>query len=105
MNDMLANYADPAFTMAGLADRFNISTTRLTVEFKEHLNMTPSDYLTSLRMEHAKRLLRQTDRPIKDICAEVGYGDVSSFIRRFKQYVGATPAQYRQGAQDGGAEK
>lgn len=104
MNDMLANYADPAFTMAGLADRFNISTTRLTVEFKEHLNMTPSDYLTSLRMEHTKRLLRQTDRPIKDICAEVGYGDVSSFIRRFKQYAGATPAQYRQGAQGGDAE-
>lgn len=67
--------------------------------------MTPSDYLTSLRMEHTKRLLRQTDRPIKDICAEVGYGDVSSFIRRFKQYAGATPAQYRQGAQGGDAEK
>lgn len=97
---MTESYADPEFTLASAAEKFGLSTTRLTVEFKENMRMTPSDYLTMLRMEHAKRLLRQSERSIKDICADVGYGDVSSFIRRFKQYAGETPLQYRQNAKE-----
>ncbi|MBQ5769894.1 MAG: helix-turn-helix transcriptional regulator, partial [Clostridia bacterium] len=93
---MTESYTDPAFTLAAVAEKFSLTTTRLTLEFKENMHMTPSDYLTMLRMEHAKKLLKQTDMSIKDICAEVGYSDVSSYIRRFKQYTSLTPLQYRQ---------
>ncbi|MBE5792649.1 MAG: helix-turn-helix transcriptional regulator [Clostridiales bacterium] len=100
---MTESYTDPAFTLAAVAEKFSLTTTRLTLEFKENMHMTPSDYLTMLRMEHAKKLLKQTDMSIKDICAEVGYSDVSSYIRRFKQYTSLTPLQYRQNAK--GAEE
>ncbi len=98
---MTARYADASFSLTGLADEFGLSTTRLSLEFKETMRMTPSDYLTMLRMEHSKKLLRQTETSIKDICAAVGYYDVSSFIRRFKQYAGITPVKYRQNSKMG----
>ncbi|MBQ4620731.1 MAG: helix-turn-helix domain-containing protein [Clostridia bacterium] len=93
---MTESYTDPTFTLAAVAEKFDLTTTRLTLEFKENMHMTPSDYLTMLRMEHAKKLLKQTDMSIKDVCTEVGYSDVSSYIRRFKQYTSLTPLQYRQ---------
>lgn len=95
---MTESYTDPAFTLSSVAERFSLTTTRLTLEFKENMKMTPSDYLTMLRMEHSKKLLKQTDMSIKDVCTEVGYSDVSSYIRRFKQYTSLTPLQYRQNA-------
>lgn len=95
---MTESYTDPSFTLAAVAEKFSLTTTRLTLEFKENMKMTPSDYLTMLRMEHSKKLLKQTDMSIKDVCAEVGYSDVSSYIRRFKQYTSLTPLQYRQNA-------
>ena len=97
---MTQSYTDPEFSLASVAERFSISTARLSIEFKENMRMTPSEYLTMLRMEHAKKLLKKTDLSIKDICADAGYSDVSSFIRRFKQYSGFTPLQYRQSAKE-----
>ena len=57
--------------------------------------MSPLEYLTLLRVEHAKELLEMTDLTIRDISARAGYYDSGSFIRRFKQVTGETPAQYR----------
>ena len=45
-------------------------------------------------LEKAKELLDTTDLPLKDIVAAVGYSNVSSFIRRFKQLYGVTPRRY-----------
>jgi len=102
---MTESYTDSAFALSAVAEKFNLTTTRLTLEFKENMRMTPSDYLTMLRMEHSKKLLKQSDLSIKDVCTESGYNDVSSYIRRFKQYTGVTPLQYRQGAKETGEEK
>ena len=59
--------------------------------------MPPLEYLTLLRVEHAKELLASTDMTIRDISIQVGYYDSGSFIRRFKQVTGETPLQYRRG--------
>ncbi len=93
---MTENYTDPEFTLTRAALMAGISPARLTLEFKSAMGMTPTDYLTMLRMEHAKKLLRQTQLPIGDVCVQSGYADASSFTRRFKQYEGVTPMQYRQ---------
>ena len=53
------------------------------------------DYLIDLRMKLAKELLRTTTLPLKDISEQVGYYNVSSFIRRFKTHEGITPNSYR----------
>ncbi len=89
------HFSDPEISMAAIAESFDLSTTRFSLSFKEHMGMSPLDYLTLLRCEHAKTLLEQTDLTIRDIGTSVGYYDSGSFIRRFKQVTGMTPLQYR----------
>ena len=72
------------------------SAVTLSVEFRNELDIRPSDYLTTLRMEKAKELLRETNMLIGDITLAVGYEDAHVFRRRFKQYTGMTPGQYRE---------
>ncbi len=81
---------------AGDARALNFSAVRLSLDFKELSGMTPSEYLLLLRMEKAKEMLGGTRMPIKDIGLAVGYYDASGFIRRFRQHMAMTPAQYRQ---------
>ena len=95
---MSVNYTDSDFTLSRAAELAGITPARLTGEFKTKMGMTPMDYLTMLRMEEAKRLLRQTDLSVSDVCRQSGYADASSFTRRFKQYANVTPLQYRQSA-------
>ena len=90
------HYTDPNLTVGSVAETFGMSSTRLSLEYKEQTGMHPSVFLLSLRIEKAKELLRQTEMPIKEIAAAVGYYDASSFIRRFRQHAAITPSQYRQ---------
>ena len=82
--------------MGAIADINGISATRLSQEYKAQTGMYPSEYLLLLRMEKAREFLAGTDMPIQEVGVSVGYNDASSFIRRFKQHLGVTPAQYRQ---------
>ena len=92
---MEEHFNDPEISMAAIADSFELSTTRFSLSFKEKKGMPPLEYLTLLRVEHAKELLAKTDLPIRDVSGQVGYYDSGSFIRRFKQVTGETPLQYR----------
>jgi len=94
---MEEHFSDPEISMTAIADSFDLSTTRFSLSFKEKMGVTPLDYLTLLRVEHAKELLVNTDLTIRDVSAQVGYYDSGSFIRRFKQVTGETPLQYRRG--------
>lgn len=94
---MEEHFCDPEISMTAIADSFELSTTRFSLSFKEKMGMSPSDYLTLLRVENAKELLASTNLTIRDISAQVGYYDSGSFIRRFKQVTGETPLQYRRG--------
>ncbi len=90
------NAFDPNLSMAAVAEAFELSAVRFSLNFKEVTGMSPSEYLLRMRMDKAQILLVETDDSIKDICAQVGYYDASGFIRRFKRYMGITPMQYRQ---------
>ena len=63
--------------------------------FHSLTQMSPSDYITNVRINAAKTLLGTTDRRISDIAQDVGFFDHSHFIRTFKHTVGVTPAKYR----------
>ena len=94
---MEEHFSDPEMSITALADSLELSTTRFSLSFKEKTGMSPLEYLTLLRVEHAKELLEMTDLTIRDISVRAGYYDSGSFIRRFKQVTGETPAQYRRG--------
>lgn len=93
---MQAHFSDAELTMNALAEHLNISSVSLSIEFKNEMDVSPSDYLANLRMEKAKELLRDTNMLVKDVSVAVGYEDAHVFMRRFKKYAGMTPGQYRE---------
>ncbi|MCQ6560728.1 helix-turn-helix domain-containing protein [Paenibacillus mendelii] len=90
-----ANYHDQQFSVQSMADHFSISASYLKRQFKEQTGKTITDFLNHYRMEQAKHLLRTTDMKLKDIVQQIGYFDVPSFIRKFKQAFQVTPGEYR----------
>lgn len=73
-----------------------VSKSRLFVLFKEHLDSSPHHYLLTRRIAMAKELLAtRCEIPIKQISESCGFQTLEIFYRRFRQYTGTTPAQYR----------
>jgi two-component system response regulator YesN len=75
----------------------NISSYYFSKVFKEETGENFIDYLTKLRIEAAKKLLKTTNKSMKEISAEVGYPDPNYFSRNFKKYTGKTPTDYQKG--------
>lgn len=93
---MNEEYTSPDFSITTLADAFHISTSHMSELFKINFGENFSNYLWNMRLEKAKILLSNTNQTIEQISISVGYLNVSSFRRKFKQQVGITPAQYRE---------
>lgn len=83
------------FTLQGMAEHFGVALPNLGQFFKDRTGQTLLEYTTFLRMEKAKMILTSTPLQLKTVAEEVGYYNVSSFIRRFKQLTGVTPGEYR----------
>lgn len=94
---MKENYQDSEFNMSALAELLGVSGVTLAVKFKNSMEISPSSYMTIMRMEQAKKLLRETNMQVKEVSQAVGYGDARVFMRRFKKYTGKTPLQYKSG--------
>lgn len=94
---MQENFQDPNLTMNAVAEYLEISSVTLSVEFKNVMDIRPTDYLGNLRIEKAKALLEGSNLPVREISLAVGYEDDRIFFRRFKKYTGMTPGQYRSG--------
>jgi AraC-like DNA-binding protein len=64
--------------------------------FKDTFGETPHRYLQRRRLERAMALLRETQRPVTEICLEVGFTSLGSFSRTFTRVVGMSPSAYRE---------
>ncbi|WP_114395551.1 response regulator transcription factor [Oleisolibacter albus] len=82
-------------TLEDAAEYADISPSYLSRMFKKALNINFVTYLTGRRIEIAKEMLRETDRSITAIAAELSYNDVNYFCKSFKKEVGVSPAEYR----------
>ena len=91
---MQYNYASP-LTLADIAKAAHLSVSRLAHLFREQMGVTIVDYLTNIRINHAKRMLLTTEHNCTRICYDVGYNNQSYFTRVFKQIVGLTPREFR----------
>jgi two-component system response regulator YesN len=88
-------YYDQPLTLADIAKAAHLSVSRLAHLFREQMGITLIDYLTNIRINHAKRLLLMTESNCTHICYDVGYNNQSYFTRVFKQLTGLTPSQFR----------
>lgn len=66
--------------------------------FASVLGVTPHQYLVRSRLRHAARLLADHDRAITDVAYDVGFGDLSNFVRTFHRAAGVSPRGFRQAA-------
>ena len=89
------NYSSPDLSVPMMADYFHVSIAYMSYLFKKKFGENFIDYLWKIRYEKAMELLRNTDMPIDDIAISVGYTNVSSFRRKFKQETGLTPSAVR----------
>jgi AraC-like DNA-binding protein/mannose-6-phosphate isomerase-like protein (cupin superfamily) len=88
------NFREP-IELADVAHHINLSVSRTGHLFKEALGKGYKEFLLSLRMTEAKKLLLQTELPVTDICLQCGYQSLTPFYRSFKLAVGLSPHEYR----------
>jgi AraC-like DNA-binding protein len=85
--------------LAELAGLLCMSEWAFSRFFKKNSGSSFTDYLRSLRVAYACKLLADTAMPITDICFEIGYANVSNFNRNFLRQRGMTPSSYRRMSQ------
>ena len=78
-----------------LAKKYGISKFHLARQFRQYTGIPIGEYIITLRINHAKELLKYSDRTINEIAASCGTPNTSHFIRIFKAREGRTPLQYR----------
>ena len=96
LNYVNSHFMESGMGLEAVADEFGISANYLSRFFKQETGCTFIQYVTMIRMDRAKELLLNSDMQVKDVVAEVGYIDVANFVRKFKNYEGVTPGQYRE---------
>lgn len=88
------NYAD-AITIDDMMKEIHISKYHFIRLFNRVIGATPYNYLTTHRINMAKKLLYSTDKTVADIAEACGFSDTSNFITQFKKHTGQKPLQYR----------
>lgn len=86
-------------SLGDMSDVALISPFHFNRVFRRLAGIPPCQYLGVLRLDAAKRLLLTTRLSVTDICSEVGYNSLGTFMRRFKEAVGVSPRQFRRRAQ------
>ena len=92
---MHADCAHP-WTLEQLAQQVGVSRTVLAERFRQAMGDTPLNYLRTVRLQKAMRLLADTDHKLEQVASEVGYHDAFGFSKAFKRQAGVSPREFRQ---------
>lgn len=82
-------------TVDEICAAFRIGRTRLYEISIEYMGCGLAEYIRNQRVQHAQRLLKETDIPITDIAYAVGFSDYNHFSRIFKKQTGTSARSYR----------
>ncbi|PZM63355.1 AraC family transcriptional regulator [Paenibacillus dendritiformis] len=88
------NHFNENLTIGKLARMADISPKYYVDLFKKTYGQSTIDYITEVRIRHAKRMMLQADARLRDIAQQVGYSDEFYFSRKFKQQIGVAPTVY-----------
>lgn len=93
------NYIDQHYNedlaLSKLSEVVSLVPTSLCHIFKDVTGMKVSDYIIRVRISHAVRMLRTTDKEVKSIAYECGFNTLTNFNRHFKHLMGCTPTELR----------
>lgn len=101
MSDILSyinqNYEKDIY-LPFLADKFGMSESLVSRNFKQYAGECFTEYINRLRIEKSKLLLKESCMNLNEISGKIGYSNIQTFIRTFKKLEGITPGQYREDA-------
>lgn len=92
------NLHDP-FLKSQLPKYASKSPEHIARSFRTHLQTTPSTFINKRRLEKAASILTNTNRPIADICYDLGFDNLNYFYKLFKQFYTQSPGHYRKAHQ------
>ncbi len=99
------NYADQNTTLTTVAEVVCLSPNHFSTIFSQECKTTFIEYLTNVRIENAKRLIRETDMKGYDIAYECGFSDPHYFSYIFKKNTGLSPREFKGTISSGGSSK
>jgi transcriptional regulator GlxA family with amidase domain len=91
---ILGNLAED-LSVDALARRSGMSSRNFARLFKKETGMTPGDYVEAVRVEAARRILEESDTPLKKVAGMCGFADQSGIRRAFMRRINVTPVEYR----------
>lgn len=91
----LETHFSDSITLSDMAQLVYLSPSYFSRQFKLEMHVTFVEYLTQLRVKHAKNLLRMTDLPIDVVAEESGFHRASYFTTLFRRIQGVSPSEYR----------
>jgi len=95
ITDWMTQHMDGEFNLGRLAAQAGLSKFHFIRLFKSATGASPSRYHASLRVDAARRLLRETKKTIVEVALDVGYTNPSHFARLFRRQTGLSPSNYR----------
>lgn len=95
-----SHYMEEDISLNTVANVANVSANHFSALFSQNMGQTFIEYLTTLRMNKAKELLRCTGMRSSEIAGEIGYKDAHYFSYLFKKTQGMTPSDYRKARED-----
>lgn len=82
-------------TISEIAENIFISKSTLTKHFRKELSMSVNEYISDMAISEAEKLLSSTTLSVFDISQKLGFSDQFYFSRKFKEYFGKSPREYR----------
>jgi len=96
ITDWMAEHVADEFNLDRLAAQGGLSKFYFNRLFKSAIGVSPSHYHINLRVNEAKRLLRETRKSVVEVALEIGYANPSHFAQLFRRATGLSPSDYRQ---------
>ena len=95
VKQFVAEHYAESLTLEQASGLAGLSPAYFGTVFKKNTGFTFLEYVSRVRMDQARRLLKETNRTVADICTSVGYSDVRYFTKSFTKYSGLKPNEYR----------